>query len=233
MQAFDATLEQASASGVDVSESVDALSSFALRKAVAPSEMSGERVFKQLFKQDSRTYIWRVHFRRPRHRSSRDARMPAGFPELKAFWDCSRSTRVFAFGFHTYKELYPASGWTRWLPVRDAERADAECPTQALRARILERPLREWTRTQHRIFKFTVDNALWASTPRRAMGARLRCLYLWQRARSVWRVRKYAKAWLAYHDACISSACSQASTRSNDDGCLSPSLRNGCMHEYM
>lgn len=191
------------------------------RKAVAPSEMAGERLFARLFKQDSRTYVWRVHLRTPRHLSSRHRGLPAGFPEPCTFWQMATSMRVFAFGFETYKQLYPEDCWAKWLKSSSGDGSVA----QALRMAMLETPLAQWTPVQRSIFRYTVDQALWHRAPLAKLSKPLRIQMLWQRARSVHRVRKYAKAWLAHHqERGGGQNGSTTDPASGSEGRVSPSL---------
>ena len=185
------------------------------RKAVAPSEMAGEKLFAQLFRRDSMTYVWRVHLRTPRHMSPRHPRLPAGFPEPSTFWHRAASIRVFAFGFETFKATYPADHWTRWTRLEDDEPTN---PAQALRVAMLATPADRWTGVQRQIFGYTVDQAFWRRTPAASLGRRLRTRLLWHKARGVYRVLKYAKWWLAHHR----ERRAQATIES---GQLSPSLR--------
>lgn len=194
------------------------------RKAVAPSEMAGERLFSQLFKKDSMTYVWRVHLRTPRHLSPRHPQLPAGFPEPPTFWHKASSVRVFAFGFETFKKTYPTDCWTRWPRATDGQHAST---AQALREAMLDAPLSRWTAVQRCIFDYTVDQALWRRAPLASLCKRLRIRLLWHKARGVYRVRKYAKAWLAHH-LYHSDARSGSATEPLTDcegGRISPSLR--------
>lgn len=194
------------------------------RKAVAPSEMAGEKLFAQLFKRNSMTYVWRVHLRTPRHMSPRHPLLPAGFPEPTMFWHKAASVRVFVFGFETFKRTYPADCWTRWLRPADVETGTT---AQALREAMLETPLARWTPVQREIFNYTVDQAVWRRAPLFRLNRRLRVRLLWHKARGVYRVRKYAKAWLANHlDRSEERSASATDTLSDSEsGRVSPSLR--------
>lgn len=184
------------------------------RKAVAPSEMAGEKLFAQLLKKNSKTYVWRVHLRTPRHMSPRHPRLPAGFPELPTFWHRAASIRVFVIGFETFKTAYPADHWTQWTRLQDDEQTN---PAQALRGAVLATRADQWTGVQWQIFGYTIDQAFWRRTPAASLGTRLRTRLLWHKARGVYRVLKYAKAWLAHHQERRVQATA-------DSGRLSPSL---------
>lgn len=185
------------------------------RKAVAPSEMAGEKLFAQLLRRDSMTYVWRVHLRTPRHMSPRHPLLPAGFPEPSTFWRKAVSMRVFVFGFDTFKATYPADHWTQWIRL---EANASTSPAQALRVAMLQTPVDQWTGVQRQIFGYTVDQAFWRQAPPASLGKRLRTRLLWHKARSVRRVLKYAKAWLAHHE-------EQKAQAATEGGRLSPSLR--------
>jgi hypothetical protein len=201
------------------------------KNAIALAEASGVEKFDLMFRRDASETCWRVSFKTMRRSRVGDSRLPYGFPSLGAFFEHSRSLRVFKWGFEQYDSLYGDSSEHRQnlraVISQLCDRVQRRCVCE-----LTNKPF-VITAVQHEIVDWVLRRGVFDQT--QDMPPKLRALRNWRRVRAHLHMLAFLRYVCAKARASRAArAAAKAHRRTNRSTsprspCASPSLKKVCV----